>query len=406
MSTISQTVKQKIEDHNAKKRKSQLSRQRANSFVEAPKNKCARSEIEQVPVAAAVVEFKPKIEKVKNVALPPRRFAASKIKEHSSLDRTLKDQNKLFDEINKECPSITLNKSSSSMLNAGGSKIFEIPRSTIFVDDAPKTLAKKRVNSRKLADPSQSEYLPACKNIKKGTKKRSSTTETRKVCDITKKMKTAKIGDFKSSSEDEELGLVRKPGKAEKTPVLDKKAEEKILLKKSETEKVESEKVENEDNEIEEMDTSQLIESSVGSQKRSTKKEEPVAADSLSEAFKNRNALSKPMRFLAKRKKKVEALFNDGIKNACPTFEKPEEIKFTKVFTFEECDQIISVLEDLLKLVEVEVTLPRPPSPSSESESDSETDPKKEQDTGIGSRETESLDIMDMMKNIMATLNS
>ncbi|CBY42680.1 unnamed protein product, partial [Oikopleura dioica] len=120
-------------------------RQRANSFVETPKKKRGRSEIEQVP-AAAVEKFKPKIEKVMNVALPPRRFAASKIKEHSSLDRTLKDQNKLFDEINNESSSITLNKASESMLNAGGSKIFEIPQSTIFVDDAPKTLAKKRVN--------------------------------------------------------------------------------------------------------------------------------------------------------------------------------------------------------------------------------------------------------------------
>ncbi len=65
---------------------------------------------------------------------------------------------------------------------------------------------------------------------------------------------------------------------------------------------------------------------------------------------------------------------------------------------------------DLLKLVEVGVTVPppRPPSPSSESESDSETDPdqRKERDTGIGSRETESSDIMDVMKRFMATLNS
>jgi len=98
------------------------------------------------------------------------------------------------------------------------------------------------------------------------------------------------------------------------------------------------------------------------------------------------------------------------IKSACPSFAKPDEIKLTKVFSFQECDQIISVLEDLLKLVEVGVTVPppRPPSPSSESESDSETDPdqRKERDTGIGSRETESSDIMDVMKRFMATLNS
>ena len=53
---------------------------------------------------------------------------------------------------------------------------------------------------------------------------------------------------------------------------------------------------------------------SVGSQKRSTKKKEPAVTDSLPEAFKNSNALSKPVR-LAKRKKKAEALLNNTIKS-------------------------------------------------------------------------------------------
>ena len=64
----------------------------------------------------------------------------------------------------------------------------------------------------------------------------------------------------------------------------------------------------------------------------------------------------------------------------------------------------------MLKLVEVGVTVPppRPPSPSSESETESDSEPElnKERDTGIASRETESLDIMDAMKTFMTMLNS
>jgi len=45
-------------------------------------------------------------------------------------------------------------------------------------------------------------------------------------------MKRTKIRDLKSSSEDEERGIVRKPGKVEKTPVLHKKAEDNITRKK------------------------------------------------------------------------------------------------------------------------------------------------------------------------------
>jgi len=269
----------------------------------------------------------------------------------------------------------------NSILNVGGSKIFDIPQSTIQ-NDAPKKLPKKRVKSRKLVDPSQSplessseeefvsdgsEYLPAYKNITKGTKKlakmdverpRSSTKKTRKVRDSTTKMKRTKIRDLKSSSEDEERGIVRKPGKVEKTPVLHKKAEDNITHKKAEPEvteqprrsgasssrrsfpkpnlppvdslagpssksghdaplisnprvglrkQIENEKVESQDNEIEEMDSCQLIDGS-------TKKKEPAVTDSLPEAFKNSNALSKPVR-LAKRKKKAEALLNNTIKS-------------------------------------------------------------------------------------------
>ena len=61
---------------------------------------------------------------------------------------------------------------------------------------------------------------------------RSSTKKTLKVRDSTTKMQRTKIRHFKSSSEDEELGIVRKPSKVEKTPVLHKKAEDKISRKK------------------------------------------------------------------------------------------------------------------------------------------------------------------------------
>jgi hypothetical protein len=83
----------------------------------------------------------------------------------------------------------------------------------------------------------------------------------------------------------------------------------------------------------------------VGSQKRSSKKEEPVVAGFLAEAvgFKNPNALSKPVK-LSRRKKKAEALLNNTL-NTCPTFAKPDQIKLTKVFNFQECHEIISVLE-------------------------------------------------------------
>ncbi|CBY39887.1 unnamed protein product [Oikopleura dioica] len=494
MSTISSNNmsawKQQIEDHNDRKLQSHLRRQRANSLAETPKEKRGRPKKEKVPIQQPVENFEPKIKKVEKVALPPRRFGAAKFKEPSSLDRTLTEQNKLFDEINNESPTITLNKAANSVLNVGGSKIFLVPQSTIQ-NDAPKKLPKKRVKSRKLADPSQSplessteedfvsdgsEYLPAYKKRTKGTKKlakmdverpRSSTKKTLKVRDSTTKMQRTKIRHFKSSSEDEELGIVRKPSKVEKTPVLHKKAEDKISHKEAEPEvteqsrrsgasksrrsfpkpdlppvdslpgpssesgpdapvisnpriglrkQIEKEKVENQDEEIEKMDTSQLFDGLAwiylcGISKRSSKKEEPAATYSLPEAFKDPNALSNALSVrLAKRKKKAEALLNNTIKSACPTFAKPDEIKLTKVFSFEECDQIISVLEDLLKLVEVGVTVPPPrsPSTSSESESDSDSDPdqRKERDTGIASGDTESLDIMDVMKRFMTTLNS
>ncbi|CBY42682.1 unnamed protein product, partial [Oikopleura dioica] len=162
----------------------------------------------------------------------------------------------------------------------------------------------------------------------------------------------------------EELEHVRKPGKAEKTPVLDKKAEEKILLKKSESEVTDQprrsdtsnsrrsfpkpdllpvnssagpssesgpdapvilnpqsglrkliEKVESEDNEIEEMDTSQLIE-------RSTKKEEPVAADSLSEAFENRDASTSTSRCKPEKWSQTFAKVTKAILQDCNTFDR------------------------------------------------------------------------------------
>ena len=64
----------------------------------------------------------------------------------------------------------------------------------------------------------------------------------------------------------------------------------------------------------------------------------------------------------------------------------------------------------MVKRVEVGVTVPpsRPPSPSNESETESDSEPEqnKERDTGIGSREAESVDIMDAMKTFMTMLNS
>ena len=177
------------------------------------------------------------------------------------------EQNKLFDDLNKESPTITLNNAPKSMLNVGGSKIFEVPPSTMIVDAAPKALPKKRVKcklskisqitisiARKLAEPSQSplescseedfvsegsEYVPAYRNKTKERNRvkmeverpRSSSKKTRKTRDSSTKLKRTKVHYFKSSSEDEELGIVRKPGKVEKTPVLHKKAEDKISRK-------------------------------------------------------------------------------------------------------------------------------------------------------------------------------
>jgi hypothetical protein len=79
------------------------------------------------------------------------------------------EQNKLFDELNKESPTITLNNAPKSILNAGGSEIFDIPPPTTVVDAAPKELPKKRIKcklskiyqiaislARKHAEPSQS----------------------------------------------------------------------------------------------------------------------------------------------------------------------------------------------------------------------------------------------------------
>ncbi len=153
--------KEKIEIHNVRKRESHLRRLRANSLAEAPKKKRGRPKKETIPIQEQVENFEPKIEKVEKVALPPRRFGAAKFKEPSSLHRTLKgvnfrfkflninftEQNKLFDEINNESPTITLNKVPNSILNVGGSKIFDIPQSTIQ-NDAPKKLPKKRVKCK------------------------------------------------------------------------------------------------------------------------------------------------------------------------------------------------------------------------------------------------------------------
>ena len=83
----------------------------------------------------------------------------------------------------------------------------------------------------------------------------------------------------------------------------------------------------------------------MGSQKRSSKKEERDVDGFIAEAvgFKNPNALPKPVK-LSRRKKKAEALLNNTFKT-CPTFAKPDQIKLTKVFNFQECSEIISVLE-------------------------------------------------------------
>ena len=84
---------------------------------------------------------------------------------------------------------------------------------------------------------------------------------------------------------------------------------------------------------------------SVGSQKRSSEKEEPDVAGFLFEAveFENPNASSNPAK-LARRKKRAEAFVKNAF-DACPTFAKPAQLKLTKVFNFEECSEIISVLE-------------------------------------------------------------
>jgi len=248
---------------------------------QTPKKKRGRprKNEQQVQVQEPLETFKPKVEKVEKVELPPRRFGAAKFKEHP-LDRTLKgmtyllknlltfriiEQNKLFDDLNKESPTITLNNAPKSILNAGGSKIFEVPPSTMIVDAAPKELPKKRVKckllkisriiisiARKLAEPSQSplessseevsdgsEYVPAYKKKTKERNRvkleverpRSSSKKIRKTRDGTTKLKRTKVHDFKSSSEEEELGIVRKPGKVDKTPVLHKKSIDKISRK-------------------------------------------------------------------------------------------------------------------------------------------------------------------------------
>ena len=93
--------------------------------------------------------------------------------------------------------------------------------------------------ARKLAEPSQSplessseddfvsdgsEYIPEFKNKRKQNKMeveraRSSSMKTRKVRESETKLKRTKVYEIKSSSEDEELGIVRKQVKIEKTPV-------------------------------------------------------------------------------------------------------------------------------------------------------------------------------------------
>ena len=83
----------------------------------------------------------------------------------------------------------------------------------------------------------------------------------------------------------------------------------------------------------------------MGSQIRSSKKEEPDVAGFLLEAvgFENPNASSNPAK-LCRRKKRADALLNNTFKT-CPTVAKPAQIKLTKVFNFQECGEIISALE-------------------------------------------------------------
>ena len=90
----------------------------------------------------------------------------------------------------------------------------------------------------------------------------------------------------------------------------------------------------------------------MGSQKRSSKKEEAATADLVAESsgFKNPNALPNLMR-PSRRKQKAEALLNNTIKTACHSFAKPEKIKLTKLFNFQECDEIISALESKFFLI-------------------------------------------------------
>ena len=153
--------KKKIEDHNDRKRENHLRRQRTSSLAsQTPKKKRGRPKKnqEQVANSEAVENFKPKIDKVEKVAPPPRRFGAAKFKENSALDRTLKgmkelilkapnqffeEQNKLFDDLNKESPTIDLKNGPKSMLNVGGSKIFEVPSNTVD-DVAQKEVSEKR----------------------------------------------------------------------------------------------------------------------------------------------------------------------------------------------------------------------------------------------------------------------
>ncbi len=82
------------------------------------------------------------------------------------------EQNKLFDEINNESPTITLNKAANSVLNVGGSKIFLVPQSTIQ-NDAPKKLPKKRVKCKLFKIISAIQYFnstKACRSISESTR--------------------------------------------------------------------------------------------------------------------------------------------------------------------------------------------------------------------------------------------
>lgn len=94
--------KKKIEDHNDRKRENHLRRQRTSSLAsQTPKKKRGRPKKnqEQAANSETVENFKPKIDKVEKVAPPPRRFGAAKFKENSTLDKTLKEQNKRCDKI-------------------------------------------------------------------------------------------------------------------------------------------------------------------------------------------------------------------------------------------------------------------------------------------------------------------